>query len=278
MLSFSVSEKLPKEHQNVFVFRIRSVEYGLIMMKLSAGSVCIKGNFRENNEDAMYVDQQLRFFVVADGMGGQNAGERASQMAVELIQDKLKTDLDFNASDAAQIHLVLDEAIKYANTQIMQLSELDPTCHNMGTTVVMMVAAGNALYVGGIGDSRIYRYHDGEIHQLTKDHTLTAALVEAGTISEEEAETHRYRHVLHRYLGSPTANQGLKSKVLAPEVGDRYLICSDGVTGGVDNDQLAELLKLHSDPQEAAEIVVQKAQEGGSKDNITCVVVDILEL
>ncbi len=161
----------------------------------------------------------------------------------------------------------------HANAEIMALAQLDPNCSNMGTTIVMLVKVGDTLYVAGVGDSRVYRSQGGVFEQLTTDHSLSQALVIAGTISKEDAANHRYKHVLVRYLGSKEGGTGAEAKPITLQPGDRYMLCSDGVTDGAKDDILAELLTRFPEPQETAQAIVEAAQAGGSKDNITCVVV-----
>ena len=143
----------------------------------------------------------------------------------------------------------------------------------MGTTLAFIVQVAGTMYVGGVGDSRVYLLRGGKLEQLTTDHSLTQALVDAGTLTLEEAANHRYRNVLYRYLGCKEGGQGTNPKQVRPQVGDKYLLCSDGVTGGADDPKLAELLAAGTDPQATAEVIVQAATDGGSKDNITGVVI-----
>jgi protein phosphatase len=143
----------------------------------------------------------------------------------------------------------------------------------MGTTIAMLVKVGEALYVAGVGDSRVYRLRGGVFEQLTLDHSLSQALVTAGTISKEDAANHRYKHVLVRYLGSKEGGAGAEAKQIELQSGDRFILCSDGVTDGTKDEQLAELLGKFPEPQETAQAIVEAAQAGGSKDNITCVVI-----
>ncbi|MFQ5733048.1 MAG: PP2C family protein-serine/threonine phosphatase, partial [Planctomycetaceae bacterium] len=126
---------------------------------------------------------------------------------------------------------------------------------------------------GGVGDSRAYHLRNGRLEQLTTDHSLTQALLDAGTISAEEAETHRYRNVLYRYLGAKEGGLGADTQQFEPAPGERILLCSDGVTDGISDDKLLQLLAEGDDPQETAEAIVRAAEDGGSKDNITCLVV-----
>lgn len=241
-------------------------------MKFRTGCLSITGNYRENNEDNCHLDPHNRFFLVADGMGGQSAGERASALAMEIIPKKLQS-LDFHKASSEQVVKVIDEAISQANFEIMALGELDSKFHNMGTTITFLVHAGGQCFIGGVGDSRTYLLRQGKLQQLTTDHSLTQALLDSGTLTPEEAATHRYRNVLYRYLGTKEGASGTNPKQIAPQVGDRWLLCTDGATGGVDDAQLARLLADGNDPQTIAENVVRAAEQGGSKDNITCVVI-----
>ena len=244
-------------------------------MKLRIGHLSIIGK-RDNNEDAFYVDPQQRFFLVADGMGGQSAGERASGLAMEIVPQKLQL-LDFDRAGGDQAVKAIDEAVSQANFEIMALGEVDSKLKNMGTTITFLVQAAGMMFAGGVGDSRVYLLRKGKLEALTTDHSLTQALLDAGTLTPEEAVNHRYKNVLYRYLGCKEGGQGTNPRQLKPEVGDRFLLCSDGVTGGADDATLAKLLAEGNDPQKIAEAIVQAATDGGSKDNITGVVVFVEE-
>ncbi|WP_339729964.1 protein phosphatase 2C domain-containing protein [uncultured Gimesia sp.] len=245
------------------------------MVAIRYGTVSITGNFRENNEDNYYVDSASKYFLVADGMGGQCAGEKASQLAIELIPQKLDELIRFD--DAATNNVIpgIDEAVSHANVEIMALGELDPNCRSMGTTIVFVIQVGDKFFIGGVGDSRVYLLRNNSLHQLTTDHSLTQALVDAGTITPEEALTHRYKNVLYRYLGTKDGSAGTQARQLEPSPQDRVILCSDGVTDGISDEKLQELLGQSDDPQQTAEEIVKAAQEGGSKDNITCIVLFI---
>jgi protein phosphatase len=245
-------------------------------VRLNWGSVSVTGQFRENNEDRCHTDSGARFFLVADGMGGQCAGEKASELAVELISKRLNELVDFDQDGPCDVALALDSAVGNANAEIMALGEVEPAYHNMGTTLTFLLSVGGKLYVGGIGDSRTYLLRDGRLTQLTKDHSLTQALVDAGTISAEEAVHHRYRNVLWRYLGTKEGGARVDPQVIDPRPGDRFMLCSDGVVDGVEDESIRDLMRQFDDPQQAAEELVAAAEQGGSRDNITCVVVHVL--
>lgn len=242
------------------------------MPRIACGSLSITGEFRENNEDRCLADPQSRYFLVADGMGGQAAGEKASEMATQIVSQKLEELIDFADSPSETVVGALDDAVAEANREIIELSEADAMYHNMGTTLAFLVVVGGKFYVGGIGDSRVYRLRADCFEQLTTDHSLTQALLDAGTITETDAETHRYRNVLYRYLGTKEGSTGTEPQQILPKPGDRYILCSDGVTDGLKDEPLRKLLAETDDPQQAAEAIVRAAQQGGSRDNITCMV------
>lgn len=240
---------------------------------LQWGSVCITGNFRDNNEDSIHIDAGGRFFLVADGMGGQSAGEKASALAIELVGERLT---NLGTSDAETVEKAVIDAVAYANVEIMALGNLDPKYSGMGTTIVFAVPSSNgALVVGNLGDSRVYKLTAGDLAQVTKDHSLTQALIDAGTISPEEARTHRYKNMLFKYLGTKEGNDGPETHSVIRCVGDRLMLCSDGVTDGINDAAITDVMHQHADPQQAAGALVDAALEGGSRDNITCVVLDV---
>lgn len=247
------------------------------MVQIRAGFLSVTGNVRQNNEDSYYADPLGRFFIVADGMGGQSAGEYASKLAVEVIPDMFHESIHFDSKATPQeIIQSIDAAVAEANRQIMEQGNSQPELRKMGTTVVFLLAYGDEFFVGGIGDSRVYRLRKGNFEQLTTDHSLTQALLDAGTITPEEAEHHKYRNMLYRYLGCKDGGTGTNPQQFKPEAGDRYVLCSDGVCDGLKDEGISELLASIDAPQEAAEKIVQAALDGGSKDNVTCIVIHTL--
>ena len=244
---------------------------------LNIGKCSLLGNYRENNEDSVEVKQfpDLAIAVVADGMGGQAAGEIASKKAIEIIPRELRKNLTATM-DADAVKAVIKKAIVTANEEIIAMGKLDKDMTNMGTTVVMTVwRKGNELFVAGVGDSRCYLIRGGKIDQLTTDHSLAQALVEAKTISAAEAKEHRFKNVLWKYLGSKEVGEGPDVAVVPIQKGDRFLLCSDGLSGVVADDQLAAFSKKHADPQQAAEGYGQFALDSGSRDNVSAVVVEV---
>jgi PPM family protein phosphatase len=246
---------------------------------LNIGKCTLLGNYRENNEDAIEVKPfpELTVAIVADGMGGQAAGEIASRRAIEVVPRELKKNLK-SAASADEAKQILRKAIVQANEEIIAMGALDRDLRNMGTTVVIALwRKANELYVAGVGDSRAYHIRDGEITQLTVDHSLAQALVEAKTISAEEAREHRFRNVLWKYLGSKEVGEGPDVKVIAVQPGDRFLLCSDGLSGVVGDEQLAQFIAGQSDVQQCADGLGQLALDSGSRDNVSCIVIEVAE-
>lgn len=210
-------------------------------------------------------------FIVADGMGGQLAGEQASRIAVELIPKELLARLDAQDDQEA-----IRQAIAAANREIIAQAHVVPECSNMGTTVVLAVFRPGRALIAGIGDSRAYRLRGKVLDRLTRDHDLASALISAGTIRPEEARNHQFRHVLYLYLGSPEARDGpedVRLEDLLP--GDRFLLASDGLTGVVTDDALTELLGRGDDPHQIAQALVREALQNESRDNVTCMVITV---
>ena len=246
---------------------------------LNIGKCSLLGNYRENNEDSIDVKQfpDLIVGIVADGMGGQAAGEIASKKAVEIIPRELKKNLSGNLN-AEGIKSVTRRAIVQANEEIMAMGALDKDMKNMGTTVVMAIwRKGTDLYIAGVGDSRCYHIRDGTINQLTVDHSLAQALVEAKTISPAEAKEHRFKNVLWKYLGSKEVGEGPDVLAVPIKAGDRFLLCSDGLSGVVNEEQLLAFVAKHTDMQTCAEGLGQLALDQGSRDNVSTIMIEVLE-
>ncbi len=249
-------------------------------LTLNIGKCTLLGNYRENNEDAIDVKQfaDLTIGLVADGMGGQAAGEIASKRAIEVVPRELKKNLDSNAS-AEDTKQIIRRAIVQANEEIIAMGALDRDLRNMGTTVVLAVwrKGSNSLFIAGVGDSRAYLIRGNKIEQLTVDHSLAQALVEAKTISAAEAREHRFRNVLWKYLGSKEVGDGPDVKAVPIQVGDRFLLCTDGLSGVVPDDGLRNFIRDQSNVQQLAEGLGQLALDSGSRDNVSCIVIEVAE-
>jgi protein phosphatase len=242
-------------------------------MQLRWGLRTITGDYRDNNEDRAFADPQGRYFLVCDGMGGQAAGEKASEMAVKLVSEQLEKLGDFEHASPEKVGESIAKAVEHANIEIMALGELDPHLSKMGTTIVFLVAAAGRFFAGGVGDSPAFRLSGNKFEKLTKDHSLTQALIDAGTINPEEARTHRFKNVLYRYIGTKDSGERTEPRELPIRPGDRFILCTDGAVDGVSLDRLGGILGDSDDPQTAADQIVEAARESGSQDNITCLAV-----
>jgi protein phosphatase len=247
---------------------------------LNIGKCTLLGNYRENNEDSIDVKQfpDMTVCLVADGMGGQAAGEVASKRAIEIVPRELKKYLA-GAASSEEAKSIVRRSIVQANEEIMAMAALDRELKNMGTTIVLALwrKGSQVMFVTGMGDSRVYLVRGGKIEQLTVDHSIAQALVEAKTISAAEARVHRYRNVLWKYLGSAEVGEGPEVKAVQLQAGDRFLLCTDGLSGVVSDEQLLSFITEHPDAQQCAEGLGQLALDQGSRDNVSVIVIDVTE-
>jgi serine/threonine protein phosphatase PrpC len=234
-------------------------------MRLVVGAATDVGRVRDGNEDAYLVDDAIGLVAVADGMGGHRAGEVASATALEALRAAVSSGRP------------LREAIEDANEAVHSKSLTDPSLHGMGTTLTAgTLAAGGTLIVGHVGDSRAYLLHDGELHRLTTDHSLVEELVRDGRLTVDEAAVHPLRSRITRALGvDASVEVDIAPVELTP--GDRLLLCSDGLTGMVQPDEIAAALRREDDPTRAAIALVDAANAAGGEDNITVVVVAVTD-
>mgnify|MGYP001231011092 FL=1 len=227
------------------------------------------GMLREGNEDSAYAGAHL--LAVADGMGGHVGGEIASAAAIGELR-KLDTDLP-----ASELLGALEHTVKAANDKLHRIVESDPALQGMGTTLTAMLWSGTQVALVHIGDSRAYLLRDGSLFQITHDHTLVQSLVDEGRISPDEAASHPQRSLLLRALdGRGEVDPDLSLR--EAKVGDRYLLCSDGLSGVVTAETIFQVLSEYQDPEQAVHQLIDLANRGGGPDNITCVVADVIEL
>jgi serine/threonine protein phosphatase PrpC len=230
------------------------------------------GHTRTVNEDRAYVQSDINGFtlaIVADGMGGHQAGDTASQMAIDRIRELLQANLHLGLS-ADACELVIRQAVEQANRDIFNTASTKLEYQGMGTTVVLAVSTEETLIIANIGDSRAYKVTDGSIVQLTEDHSLVNELVKSGQISPEEAGSHPRRNVLTRALGTEnTVNTDIYHVDWSDQ--DMVLLCSDGLSGMVEREQMIEILHKELDLDGKADLLVASALEAGGEDNITVV-------
>ena len=231
-------------------------------MKVRVGVATDIGRVREGNEDSYLIEPPL--FAVADGMGGHRGGEVASQLALETVEDL------FRKGEGS-----LADQVRQANRAVFERSLEDTAVSGMGTTLTAALQEGSRLHLAHVGDSRAYLLRAGAFRQLTVDHTLVARMVKAGEITEAEAEVHPHRNVVTRSVGTE-AEVRVDEDEIALLDGDRVLLCSDGLTGMVTEDQIQAILETEPDPQRGADRLIKAANRAGGVDNITVVVLDAI--
>lgn len=234
---------------------------------LYVGSRTAQG-VRDNNEDAFVVDLRNDLFLVADGMGGQESGERASGLAVEIIPRVVQDQLAANEPAMQAIQKAMTEA----NAAIVAAGQEQPEGRRMGTTAVVALCRNNQVVVGNLGDSRAYLIRGAEVTQLTVDHSVAQALVLTGALTPEEARFSPYQHVLHKFLGCAGMTEGPDLHPFTPHPGDRLLLATDGLTNHIREDDLSNGGRQFTNVQAWADHLVQLALDRGSRDNVTCII------
>ena len=221
------------------------------------------GKVRANNQDAPIVSEKLRLYGVADGMGGHKGGEVASTSA----RDDLLRELEGKTPSVA----ALSGAIEEVNRQIYHQQEHDDALTGMGTTLSVLWMSDNFVYIGHVGDSRVYLLRDGEFKQMTLDHSLVEQLVREGVLTEEEAQNHPMRNIITRAIGT---DESVEVDVVVEErrKGDLWLACSDGLHGLVDDRQMRDALRQYA-PEKAADVLLKAALDAGGRDNVSLVIV-----
>ena len=233
-------------------------------MRFAEGYRTDVGRGRPENEDNLLVDSAHGLYAVADGMGGHRAGEVASATAIDTLQAAF-----LNGEP-------LDRAVAAANATVFAKGADDPSLRGMGTTLTAVALQGDgSALLGHVGDSRAYLMRGGAVTQVTDDHSLVEQLVREGRLSPEEAQNHPQRAIITRALGVD-ADVEVDTYRLDLKPGDRLLICSDGLTTMLSDDTIASMLRRHVDPQQAADSLVDMANQAGGEDNITVVILDAL--
>ncbi len=228
------------------------------------------GKIRQSNQDSGYAGPNL--LVLADGMGGPAGGDIASSIAIDHLRS-----LDVEADNPEEALESLREAISQAHQELCERSTQDPALAGLGTTCIAIRRSEDALTMTHIGDSRAYRLRGGELRQMTNDHSFVQYLVDTGQLTSEQAENHPQRSVLLRVLGDSQEDVTLDESHPEFTVGDRWLLCSDGLCGFVSGQTIGKILYRSETPQQACESLVELALKAGGPDNITCVIADIVE-
>jgi protein phosphatase len=245
------------------------------------------GRKRAINEDSFFRDDEMGFYVVADGVGGHSKGEIASQEAVEQLRmwvygaahhlEQCVTRCSAGNTDARwEVRRLLESGVQSACYMVFGMSELDPSKRGMSTTVSALLIRNGFAFAAHVGDSRVYRVRDGEILQITEDHTLINYKLKHGLITPEEAETAGGKHVITRAVGHKDYVQ-IDTADVDVAVGDRFLLCTDGLHAYVDDPNEVIELVQGDDIQASAHAAIALANERGGRDNITAVIVDAVE-
>ena len=268
-------------------------------LTVKAFGITDKGKVRTTNEDQFLIaeltkamrvwqtslpepkvqagEEHAHLFLVADGMGGHRAGERASALAVVAIEQfTLNTFKWFFGSSDTEAQKVLAQfqsALSQADARILEESAEHPELSGMGTTVTMAFHLGSQLCIVHVGDSRAYVYRDGELHQLTQDHTVTGDMVRSGSLRPDEVAGHHLRHVITNVVGGEELGVTVEARAFEVQAGDRLLLCSDGLTEMVTNEAIAATLDAEPAPEVAATKLLAQANDGGALDNITLLIV-----
>ena len=251
-------------------------------IRIRAAALTDVGRVRELNEDAVMAVQYSRqsqiepaesyLYVIADGMGGAAAGEVASAIAVKAIRDYVEDRLA--AGEAGEPDGLLKEALEEANRRILDYQAANPESRGMGSTGVSALILPPEAAVAWVGDSRAYLSEGSAIRQLTKDHSLVQRLIEIGQLTPEQARSHEHKNVITRSLGARQSGPaGAEAIAIRLKRGDRMVLCSDGLTTHVEDGQIAEIVRRHSDPDAVARELIVAANAGGGTDNISAVVI-----
>ena len=250
-------------------------------MRITAHGETDVGRKRDRNEDSFLIDEDLGLFVVADGMGGHAGGGTASRIAVETIQGRMRAAREANAglfSDAfsleeSPVPELLRESVESACGRIYEAAQGDPALAGMGTTVTAAMVVGNAAYIAHVGDSRCYLLRGGRIHQVSEDHSLVNEQLKAGAITADEARNSRLRNIITRSVGfeSDVAVDLMGLEVAA---GDRMVLCCDGLSNLVDDEEILELASTQP-LEDTPRALVDLANDRGGDDNVTVIVIDL---
>src|SRR6476469_8800938 len=255
-----------------------------LSQSLQTASLTDPGRVRDHNEDCIESRPEIGVYVLADGMGGYNAGEVASGMATSLIADGLQD--AWNPREVARAsrdqakaksEQLIREQILRSNSAIFTTSQNNPECAGMGTTLVMSLFYDNFVTVAHIGDSRCYRLRGEKMEQITRDHSLLQEQLDSGLITPEEAKLSQNKNLVTRALGiDPTVEPELH--VYETQVGDTYLLCSDGLSDMVEDEEIrVTLVTLKSNPSLTVQQLVQAANDNGGRDNISAMLIRVVE-
>ncbi|MFH1018237.1 MAG: Stp1/IreP family PP2C-type Ser/Thr phosphatase [Pseudomonadota bacterium] len=259
-------------------------------MKIISCGITDIGRKRQRNEDSYLVNDKLKLYIVADGMGGHAGGEFASKIAVSTVEEILKGEdrkksrvqeksyLDASQSRGGDRFEAdrLRDAIARAGSVIVRRASEEPELRGMGTTATIMLFIGDKAYVAHVGDSRAYCVREGKIIQITEDHSLVHEQLKSGLITEEEAKTHQLKNIITRSVGVQEEVE-VDTVVWKVEKDDRYLLCSDGLSNMVTDLEIEQAISVN-EPEEASRVLVERANQRGGDDNITLIALHVVNM
>ncbi len=243
---------------------------------LEVACVTHPGQIRPENEDSIVADVDIGFAILADGMGGHNAGEVASRMAVEVVSTRIRADAAIEHLVGSCAEALVAEYIGAANAAVLEAASINAEYHGMGTTLVAAVWHESGVTYGHVGDSRLYRFRDGSLEQLTRDHSMVQQQLDLGLITADEARFAVNRNVLTRAVGIDP-DTGVDIATQPVRSSDIYLLCSDGLTDMVADQTIAGTLGSCRDVHAAAARLLQLANEAGGHDNISLILVRVVQ-
>jgi protein phosphatase len=240
-------------------------------VRLFAWGISDVGRKRDHNEDSYLVAAPMGLFAVADGMGGHQAGEKASRMAIEIVEREVKEAAGAKALEGEGAAKTIRSAAQRAGSAIFDAAQADPEMSGMGTTLTALLMHGGRAHVAHVGDSRCYLYRDGKCQQLTDDHSWVSEQVRAGLLSAEEAKESKFKHIITRSVGFEREVL-VDANAVAVQPGDCFLLCSDGLSNYMEGDEIAKVLTAHFYKQ-VPSLLIALANDRGGEDNVTVVLV-----
>lgn len=252
-------------------------------MKLETYGLTDVGRKRKHNEDSLLVSDELCLYVIADGMGGHSGGEYASKLAIETVEDVIKninsdpeaTVISGVNTDEADYGERLRYSIQMASKKIYDRALYDPSLRGMGTTTVAALFCEGQVYVANVGDSRAYYFHANKMRQITTDHSLVNEQITAGLITRQDARSHKLKNIITRSVGYQE-DVDVDVKKFEVHMGDKILLCSDGLSNMIEDGEIEKLVTQHS-VKEACRKLVERANENGGEDNVTALLMMVVD-
>ncbi|MCA9141819.1 MAG: serine/threonine-protein phosphatase [Planctomycetales bacterium] len=246
-----------------------------MLSSVRTGAKSVRGNYRMSNQDRCMADCGHAVFMVADGVGGHYGGEQAAETVIRTVAPPIAAIGSSIGFDLPNIQTIVGNAIQTARREMVELAGYEPDYRKMGATMALAFVVEGRLCVSHVGDCRVYLLHGQKLTQLTVDQTFVQVAIDAGMLTADEARNHPWRHIVTNVVGVKPLDQSPDLTVVDLSPGDRVLLCSDGLTGVVDDSRLCELLLDEAEPQAVVSRLIDEALANDSRDNVTCVVFDV---